>query len=162
MKSSLKTYPFNMAYPSICWLFCVSILFVTCLILSTYKRFWSRWHHNIVELALYKYNIITTIIITIITIIIFHLMHDLSDFYVWQISRIQLKAFVFRCEDLKAIHQRTPSAYSNTAAMCVSCVRMQGKHIRYPNGISFFTLPHQVAPFSWIATYGDQCRKHCF
>ena len=58
------------------------------LVFSTCKRFCARWHHNIVELALYTYNIITIIIIiiTIITIIIFHLMHDLPDLYVWQIS----------------------------------------------------------------------------
>ena len=95
------------------------------LVLSTCKRFCARWHRNIVELALYTYNIVTIIIIIIIiiiTFIIFHLMHDWPDLYVLKV--------------LKVIHQRTPSAYSNTAAICLPCVSMQGKHIRYRNGIS--------------------------
>ena len=43
-KSSLKTYLFNVAYPSIHWLInCMSILSVTFLEFSTYKRFLTRW-----------------------------------------------------------------------------------------------------------------------
>ena len=43
-KSSLKTYLFNVAYPSIHWLFCcMSILTVTLSVFSTCKRFWARW-----------------------------------------------------------------------------------------------------------------------
>ena len=43
-KSRLKTYLSNVAYPSIHrLLYCMSILFVTVLVLSTYKRFRARW-----------------------------------------------------------------------------------------------------------------------
>ena len=51
-KSSLKTYLFNVAYPSIHWiLYCMSILFVTLLVFSTYKRFWARWLLTIFEIS---------------------------------------------------------------------------------------------------------------
>ena len=43
-KSSLKTYLFNVAYPSLHWiLYCMSILLWLFLVFSTYKHFWARW-----------------------------------------------------------------------------------------------------------------------
>ena len=51
-KSSLKTYLLNLAYPSFHWLFyCISILFVSLLVFSTYKRFCAWWHLTILEIS---------------------------------------------------------------------------------------------------------------
>ena len=51
-KSSLKTYLFNVAYPSIHWLlYCMRILFVTLSVFSTYKCFLARLLLTIVEIG---------------------------------------------------------------------------------------------------------------
>ena len=67
LKSSLKTYLFNVAYPSIHWLlYCMSMLFVTLFKCFLFK---SAFEHGdfspFLKLALYKCNIIIIIIIII-------------------------------------------------------------------------------------------------
>ena len=70
-KSRLKTYLFNVAYPSIHWLlYHMGILFVTVLVFSTYKCFWAWCFLTIFfKSSLYKANIIIIIIVIIIIII---------------------------------------------------------------------------------------------
>ena len=68
-KSSLKTYLFNVAYPSIHWLlYCMSMLFVT--LFFKCFLFKNAFEHGdfspFLKLALYKCNIIIIIIIIII------------------------------------------------------------------------------------------------